>query len=210
MNIVNRILVVLTVLVTFVICVAVFVFPIPVLDTATEALGDLSSWLETGIQPWVRITLGILLALIWAAVCAVVLFVELFPRRRRSVRVERVDGGEVEVSLKTVEEHISYEVDRMRNVLRSRSSIAARKDGVLVKVDVTVSGGSAVPAQATQVVDLVRRVVEEKVGVKLARPPKVHLRAQPIPVTPTRAVPSSPPPADSEPESSEAEPVETE
>jgi hypothetical protein len=187
MNTINRILVVLGLLVVMVVCAAVFVAPIPVLGELNQGLQGLVGWLAGVPAVW-RIALGVLFALAWVFICIILLILEIAPRRRREVSVQKVDGGRVEVSLRTVEEHLTYELDRMRGVLRSQARVTAQKDGVLVDVRVDTAGDEAVPLRASRVVELVRTVVEDKVGVKLARPPRVHLRAQPIPPIPQRPV----------------------
>ncbi len=54
----------------------------------------------------------------------------------------------------------------------------------MVELDVETAAGVDVPEEATRIVETARRVVEEKMGLKLARPPKVNLRAVPYPTTP--------------------------
>lgn len=203
MNTINRIVVVVGLVVVMVVCAAVFIAPIAILGELGQGLQGLVGWL-TGIPAGWRIVLGILFALAWVFICIILLILEVAPRRRREVRVQKIDGGEVEVSLRTVEEHLTYELDRMRGVLRSQARVTARKDGVLVDIHLVTAGDEVVPLRASRVVELVRTVVEDKVGVKLARLPRVHLQAQPLPSIPQRAVrPPAPAPAAEE----EQEPI---
>jgi len=185
MNTLNRIWVVVDVLVLLLVCVAVFVAPIPILSAASDALKGFADSLSA-VRPVLRFAVGALLAVAWAVVCALFLILELFPRRRRTVRVERVDGGEAEVSLKTVHEHVVYALDKMPGVLRARPSVSARKGGVVIEVEVDIASDMDVPPQASKIVEVVRRIVEEKVGVKLSRPPKVRLRATAAPALAAR------------------------
>ncbi len=206
MNTINRILVVIGIVVAMVVCAALFVAPIALLSAVSEGLQRVVASLQ-GTRMAVRLVLGILFALAWVFVCIILLLVEIVPRQRKTVRVQKIDGGEVEVSLRTVEEHVAYEVDRMRGVLRTRSRVTAHRDGVGVEVHVDMAGDEAVPVHASRVVETVRNVIENKVGVKLARPPKVYLRAQPAPVVVQRPVQPRPAiPAEEEGgESSDAE-----
>lgn len=180
MNTLNRVLVVGMVLVALVVCVAGFLAPIPILHGVGRLGEGLASTLE-GVQALARVALGILFALAWTVLCILFLILELRRPRPKMVRLEKVGGGEVEVSLGTVAEHVVYEVDQLPGVLRARPRIWARKGGVVIEVEVDIAGDVEVPARAAQVVEVVRRVVVEKVGVKLAQPPKVRLRAAPIP-----------------------------
>ncbi len=180
MNVLNRVLVVLAVLAAMVVCVAVFVVPIPILQAVGAWLQDLTVFLE-GVSLPLRLLAGVLFAVAWVVVCVLFLALELIPRRRKTARLQKIDGGEVEVDLRSVEEHVAYAVDQLPGVLRTRSRVSGRKGGVVVEVDVDTAGDVEVPARANRVLELVRQVVEERVGVRLAQPPKVHLRAQPAP-----------------------------
>jgi len=180
MNTLNRILVVLGALVMLAVCVTVFVAPIPILRGVGGGLQGAASYLED-VPAWLRVVLGVLLALASLVVGVLFLILELRRPQLRMVRLEKVGGGVVEVSLGTVAEHVAYEVDQLPGVLRARPRVTARRGGVVVEVEVDTAGDVEVPARAAQVVEVVRRVVEEKVGVKLTQPPKVRLRATPAP-----------------------------
>ncbi len=180
MNTVNRILVVLGVLAALVFCTALFLVPLPILRAVAQGMVGLLQALE-GVRPVLRVVLGILFALAWVVICVLFLILELRRPRLKMVRLERVGGGEVEVSLGTVAEHIAYEVDQLPGVLRVHPRISARRGGVVVEMDVDAAGDLEVPVRAAQVIEVVHRVVEEKVGAKLVGPPKVRLRAAPVP-----------------------------
>lgn len=185
MNILNRILVVLGLLLALPLGVALCVAPIPILGALGQGVEGLNAWLGT-TPTLARVLLGILFALAWMVVCILMLVLELRRPPRRMVRMERVDGGAVEVSLKTVAEHIAYELEQLPGILRAHPQVSARRGGVEVALDVDMAGDLEVPAQASRIVEVVRRVVEEKVGVRLAQPPRVRLRAAPAPPIPRR------------------------
>lgn len=184
MNAFNRILVVLAVLIAIPICMALFVLPGEILDAVGNYMNSASTWLRA--MPWyntwyIRLPLGILFALAWLAVCLFVLVLELRRPRAKTVSVEAVGGGSVELSLKTVADRVQYDVDQLPGVLRTQPTITARRGGVVVEVEVDMSGDFQVPTRASHIVEVVRESVEERLGVKLARPPKVKLRAVPSP-----------------------------
>lgn len=184
MNAFNRILVVLTVLIAIPICMALFVLPGEILDAAANVMDGVSTWLRA--MPWynswyIRLPLGILFALAWLAVCLFVLVLELRRPKQKMVCVEAVGGGNVELSLKTIADRVQYDVDQLPGVLRTQPTITARRGGVVVEVEVDMAGDFQVPTRASHIVEVVRQAVEERLGVKLARPPKVKLRAAPAP-----------------------------
>lgn len=192
MNVLNRILVVVGLLLALPLGIALCVVPIPILGFAEQAVNNLASWLST-TSVWARILLGLLFALAWTVICVLLLILELRRPPRRMVRVERVDGGAVDVNLKTVTDHISYELEQLPGVLRARPRASVRRNAVAVEVDVETAGDLTIPAQAAQIVDVIRHAVEEKVGVRLAHPPQIRLHATPAPTITRRPVEGSPP-----------------
>ncbi len=182
MNTVNRILIVLDVLALLFLCGLFFLFPVPTL----QAVGDWTMRLADALREidrWIQLAVGIVLTAVLIFVCGIILFLELRRPPAKTVQVEGVDGGEIAVSLKTVEQQIAYEIDQLPGILKVRSRASVRKGGVVVEVEVDAAGDVEVPARAAQIVEAVQRAVEERVGVKLTQPPKVRLRAQPRPPT---------------------------
>jgi hypothetical protein len=180
MNVLNRILAVIGLLIALPLGIALCVAPIPILGAMGQGLDSLVSWLDT-TPALARMLLGILFALAWMVICILILILELRRSPRRMVRVERVDGGAVEVNLKTITDHVTYELEQLPGVLRARSRAAVRRNAVVVEVEVDTAGDTTVPAQASQIVDVVRRVVEEKIGARLAQPPQIRIHAAPAP-----------------------------
>ncbi|MBC7227375.1 MAG: alkaline shock response membrane anchor protein AmaP [Thermoflexales bacterium] len=187
MNVLNRILVVIGLLIALLLGITLCIAPIPILEAIGQGLDGLVSWLET-VPALARILLGVLFALAWMVICILLLVLELRRPPRRMVRVERVDGGAVEVNLKTINDHIAYELEQLPGVLRARSRASVRRNAVAVEVEVETAGDMTVPAQASQIVEAIRHVVEEKVGVRLAQPPQVRMHATPAPAIARRPV----------------------
>ena len=65
---------------------------------------------------------------------------------------------------------------RPGDILRTRPKVSGKRNGVVVELDVEAAAGINVPEKADGIVETARRVVEEDMGLKLARPPKVNLR----------------------------------
>lgn len=180
MNALNRILVVIGLLIALPLGMATCVAPIPILGALGQGLDSLASWLDT-TPALARILLGILFALAWMVLCLLLLILELRRPPRRMVRVEQVDGGVAEVDLKSITDHIAHELEQLPGVLRVRPRASVRRNAVAVEVEVETAGDMAVPAQASQIVDVVRHTVEEKIGVRLAQPPQVRMHITPAP-----------------------------
>lgn len=181
MNTLNRILIVLLALVTWVLCLIFVVVP-PALEWVGNQMEALATTLET--QPaWLRVVAGGFFALVGLAIFILILALQFRRPRVRTVHVEKVGGGEVEVSLKTIADRVAFDIDQLPGVLNVRPHVTAQRSGVEVEVMVEAAGEKEVPEQAARIIEVVRQAVEERVGVKLAKPPKVRLQAAPVPVT---------------------------
>jgi hypothetical protein len=198
MNTVNRIVIVLLVLVLLVACLALSFAPLPILRGLGQQMVGLSETLAEQ-QLWLRIAAGVLFAVLGLAVSTLVLILELYRPRPKTIRVEKVDGGEVEVSLKTISDRVTFDVDRLPGILRVRPKVSVQRGGVLVEVAVEAAGEAEVPDKAAEIIEVVRRAVEERIGVKLAQPPKVKLNAAPVPTATSSAAAPVPPPPPAEP-----------
>lgn len=178
MNTFNRAVVVLLLLITIPVCTAVLVVQIPILNTVSGWIADLSTMLE-GVRWFIRLSIGIILGLIWLAFSVFLLILEFRRPKTKTVRLDKIDGGQVEVSLKTISDRVEHDINRLPGVMQARPQVSARRGGVVVKVDVDIAGDTAVPARASQIVEAVRRAVEEQVGIKMSKPPQVKVHATP-------------------------------
>jgi hypothetical protein len=179
----NRVLIVLMLLIAIVLCTLVLVLPLPVLDAVAQQSADLVGALER-LQWYVRLSMGVLVALVLDAVFLLLIILELRRPSRRPIRVEKAAGGEVLISVASIADRIRYEVDQLPSILRTRPRVSGKRKGVVVALDVEAATGINVPDQAGQIVELVRRVVEGDMGLKLIGPPKVSLRVMSYPKSP--------------------------
>lgn len=183
MNAVNRVLVVILLLVAIPVCTILLVWPVPALQAIGGQVDVLIDFLNS-LRWYVRLPLGILFALALDILFILLIVFEVRRPPRKAIRVQKTTGGgEVMVNVASIADGLRYEIDQLPTVLRSRSRVAGKRGGVVVELDVETAGID-VPGKAEQVVETARRVVEEKMGLKLARPPKVNLRAVPYPSTP--------------------------
>jgi len=188
MNAVNRVVLVISLLVAMVLCTVVMVVPVWVFDAVARQSVALVGYLSS--QPlYVLLPLGITFAVVLDIIFIFLIYLEVRRPARKSIRVEKAAGGEVLVSVASIADRMKYEVDQLSSILRTRPSVSGKRGGVVVELDVETATGINVPEKAEQIVEMARQVVEEKMGLKLARPPRVNLRVVPYPKTP-------PPPAE--------------
>jgi hypothetical protein len=183
MDAVNRVVFVILLLVAMVLCTVVMVVPVWVFDAVARQSAALVDYLSS--QPlYVLLPLGIIFAVVLDIIFIFLIYLEVRRPARKSIRVEKAAGGEVLVSVASIADRMKYEVDQLSSILRTRPSVSGKRGGVVVELDVETATGVNVPEKAEQIVETARQVVEEKMGLKLARPPRVNLRVVPYPKTP--------------------------
>jgi hypothetical protein len=185
----NRALVVVLLLITMVACTIALVAPGWTLYQITWQ-SDAAMHSLNRLQPYVRVALGVLCALTLDVILVLLIILEMRRPAAKAIRVEQTAGGEVQISVNSIADRLRYEVDQLPGILRTKAKVSSKRGGVVAELDVETAAGTTVPEQAEQIVETAQQVVEEKMGLKLARPPKVNLRAVPYP-----AAPKSRPPA---------------
>jgi hypothetical protein len=195
MNAVNRVVVVVLLLLVMVLCSVALAVPVRTLDAfaqqataVADSIRQLGGRYELGWNT--RVIVSGVLAAVLDLILVLLLIAEFRWPRPKSIRAEKAGGGEVKVSIASIADRVRHEVGQIPNVLRSKSKVSAGRGGVVVELDVETVAGVDVPGMAERIVGAVRQVVEESLGLKLTRPPKVNLRA--VPYSRMVQVPSEP------------------
>jgi uncharacterized alkaline shock family protein YloU len=189
-NIFNRIVTILLILVAFfVVTIGLFV--------PAESLAVIRGTADNTLNTMNRIRPEfILLVRVLLVLCAMfldILLVGLLVREVRgpakhTLRVQKVGGGEVAVTAESLVERLQYQIDQLADVVGVKARVAPRGGGVDVEVNLQTSADVNVPEKAEQVLEVTRQVVEDKMGLKLARKPRVNVHAMPTPGVPARAI----------------------
>lgn len=202
MNALNRTLVILLTLAAFFIVTVAFVVPA---ESLTVVKGLVDSTLRTlgRIRPEFVIpfrALLVLCALFVDALLVGLLVLEIRGPAKRTIRIRRVGGGEVIVTIESIAERVQYHVDQLADVVGVKAQVKPRGGGVELDVHVQTGAEINVPEKGEQILQIAKQVVEEKMGLMLAGKPRVHLHALPVPPMgarpPARAVEPARPSAD--------------
>jgi hypothetical protein len=179
MNLVNRVLIVVVLLLLILSCSVLFIAPAAVfswLSAWSAYFGRLFGAAQAFTRPWVvQKVLGILFALAIDIILVLLVFLEVRRGSPRAIRVESTSGGEVKVAVSSIADRLRYEIDQLAGVLRVKAKVSGKRHGVVIVLDVQTVAGIDVPERAARIVEVAQLVTEEKMGLKLAAPPKVHL-----------------------------------
>lgn len=176
MNTLNRVVLVVLLILAMVLCSVILIVPLRTLQTIgqqTEALADLLA----RVRPVARLPVGILLALIVDLVGILLIVLEVRRPSAKSIRVEHAAGGEVTLSVASIADQVKAEVAQLPEIIQVKPKVSAKRKGVVVELDAKIAAETGVPTKAERIVETTRRVVEQKMGLRLARPPKINIEA---------------------------------
>jgi uncharacterized alkaline shock family protein YloU len=108
------------------------------------------------------------------------LYLELRRRPRRRVKLQKISGGEVELAVESIAQRLEYRVDQLADVVRVRPDIKARRNSVDVELNLETTPDIDVPTKTEEVCQVVRDVVEERMGLELGKI-KVNIKHAPYP-----------------------------
>ena len=190
MNTFNRIVMILLILAAFfVVTLGLFV---PAESLAViRGVADNTLYTMNRIRPEFILSFRALLILSAAFIDILLvglLVLEVRGPAKHTLRVQKVGGGEVAVTAESLVERLQYQIDQLADVVGVKARVAPRGGGVDVEVNLQTSADVNVPEKAEQVLEVTRQVVEDKMGLKLARKPRVNVHAMPTPGVPARAL----------------------
>jgi hypothetical protein len=186
MNVFNRIVVVILLIVLILLSATAIVLPEQFFGT----WGNINSSLETytGTLTGRIVTTVILLAII--VLCAFVLWLEFRRGVARTVRVEKIQGGEARVAVESVMQRAEFHVAQLPQVISVKPHVTARGKRVDLHLDVETTQEVNIPAKTEEISRTARRVVEEQMGLKLG---KVIVTVRHAPAPPYEYKPASMP-----------------
>ena len=213
MNLFNRIVTILVILVLMLVIPLTLIFPEQtqgVLRTAADVIQANVDWLNsltTSGQIGVRLMLAGAGFVVFC-IGIVFLVLEVIRLRRRSVRLK---DGSAEVVMDGVSEHLSYYVDLLPDVIRVQPVVQSTGKSVEAALYVDTAPGINVPEKSQQIRQTAIDVLETQLGLKIKGEVKVIVRPVPypkgaVPVQKTKEEASAPAPQPEVPAAPQPEP----
>jgi len=175
MNIFNRAMTILLFVTLMIVLPIVMILPDAVIALLQQSLSAAAS----GMNNFHRVIL-ILLGVICFIICGLVLYLEVRRPPRRRVKLQKISGGEVELAVDSIAQRLEYRVDQLADVVKVLPKIKAGRRSVDVELNLETTPDVDVPTKTEEVCQVVRDVVEERMGLKLNKI-KVNITYAPYP-----------------------------
>jgi preprotein translocase subunit SecG len=112
--------------------------------------------------------------------CLVLLWLELRRPKKKTVRVQKVAGGEAHVAIESIEQRLAYNIDQLPDVIRVTPRITGRSRGLDVELLLETTPDIDVPMKTEEVLEVTREVIVERMGLKLGKV-QVKIKHAPYP-----------------------------
>ena len=176
MNIFNRIVLVLLLVVLILVSATAIVLPQQTFTALQNVVDNLASY-TSQFAGWALMT-GVLLVVI--ALCILLLWLEFRRKASRTVRVEKISGGEARVAIESVVQRVQYNLDQLPQIVSVKPRVSAKGRKMDILLDVETTHDVNIPAKTEELSQLTRAVIQEQMGLKLGKV-VVTVRHAPIP-----------------------------
>ncbi len=182
MNVFNRVVIVILIILALVGALIAVIIPFAVIDFLLRFLETLRVILETTYTtaPLVFLLSQIAVALAVAIICGILLALELRRGRPATVQVATAEGGRADILLDSVAMRLAYHLDQLADVISVTPRVRAKGNVVNVELDVETSPDVEVPMKTQEILHVTREVIEERMGLRLGRA-EVRIRHAPYP-----------------------------
>jgi uncharacterized alkaline shock family protein YloU len=185
MNIVNRLITVLVLLVAILLAGVAIVVPRQVITALQQGLTTLGIALTSPLN-------YVLWALFWVLVIVVavlLLWLQIPRGPRHAVRIAQVKGGEATLSIEAIVQRLQQELGQVTQVQELTPKVTPRGSSVNVHLDLLTDPDVDIPSKTREVLGLARETLEKKMGLKAGKI-SVQVKHGALPAKPARVAPS--------------------
>jgi len=181
-NAFNRVVVIVSLLVTMVVSAIFFIVPVTVLGTVLSFLQRLETTLTamTGPRALLRVGGGLVFTFLIWVFCAAILWLEVRRPRAKTIRVMKVTGGQAELTTDSIANRLEYNIDQLADVISVKPIISPGRKGVRVDLELETTPDIEVPMKTEEIQQLTKEIVETSMGLKLESV-RVIIRHAPYP-----------------------------
>ena len=112
--------------------------------------------------------------------CLFLLWLELRRPRKKTVRVQKLAGGEAHITVDSIADRLAYNIDQLPDVIRVTPKIYSKARGVDIELLLETTPDIDVPMKTEEVLQVTREVVGERMGLKLGKV-QVKIKHAPFP-----------------------------
>ena len=182
MNVFNRLIVILLLFALIVLTVIFVIQP----GWSLGLVEAFVEWLHQGVLDYMdtdalffaggRVVIGGAIII----VCLLIVWLELRRPRKKTIRAQKMAGGEARIATESVEQRLAYNIDQLPDVIKVSPHIIGKSRGVDLDLLLETSPEIDVPMKTEEVMQVAREVIVERMGLKLGKV-QVRIKHAPYP-----------------------------
>mgnify|MGYP001024621329 CR=1 FL=1 len=183
MNILNRLVMILLLLAIVIVTAVIAIAP----EQSFNLLAAFFEWTRQGSVAymnsgdWAIFAAGrVIIGGAIAIVCLLLLWLELRRPRKKTIRAQKVAGGEAYIAVDSIAQRLAYNIDQLPDVIKVSPRIISRARRVDIDLLLETSPDIEVPMKTEEVLQVTREVVSERMGLKLGKV-QVKIKHAPYP-----------------------------
>ena len=183
MNVFNRLVVILLLLLIIIATVPIMAFPKDSFWLATEIFDGLRQDSANYIGGPDKLGFAAGRVIVGGAVvilCLILLWLEIRRPRKRTIRTQKLAGGEAHITVASIEQRLAYNIDQLPDVVKVTPHISGKSRGVDIDLLLETSPDIDVPMKTEEVLEVTREVIGERMGLKLGKV-QVKIKHAPYP-----------------------------
>ncbi len=184
MNVFNRVVMVLLLLAVILVVAVVAIAPEPTFYLLAALFQRTHEIIVQYNQPggnWALFAAGrVIVGGFIALLCLILLWLELRRPRRKTIRVEKMAGGEAHITIESIAQRLAYNIDRLPDIVKVSPHIIGRARQVDLVLNLETSPEIDVPMKTEEVLQVTRQVIGEQMGLKLGKV-QVKIKHAPFP-----------------------------
>ena len=169
MNAFNRMVVIVLLLIIMVMAAIFFIAPLAALRLVIPSLQRIEADLVAMVGPraLLRLAGGLVFTFFVWVLCAALLWMEVRKPRTKTIKVQKVSGGEAELTTDSIADRLEYNIDQLADVVGVKPTISPGRKGVVVDLELETRPEIEVPMKTEEVQQLTKDIVENHMGLKL-------------------------------------------
>jgi len=166
MNIFNRVLVILHILLLIALLIIAAVVPYTVLSRSLYAVQQAQAALQTRWPTSYVLFLAVAVLLVFFLI--LLLWLEIRPQTSNKVLIRNRDGTQTEVSTASLAESLRRSIDEIQDVFKVKCTVHGKRSGLDILLNLETTPEIDIPSKMQEVSQAARHLVEGKMGLKVA------------------------------------------
>lgn len=172
MNAINRLIVILLLMLLIVVTALVAIVPRQILGPTSQTIAWLNQEAGNYINSGDRLLFAVGRVLVGGIIiflCLIGLWLELRRPRKKTIRVQKLAGGEAYITVDSIEKRLEYSIDQLPDVVKVSPRITGRTRGVDIDLVLETSPDIDVPMKTEEILEVAKEVVGERMGLRVGK-----------------------------------------